>query len=349
MKAACFESVGRVDCLQKPDPVISGPRDAIVKVSMAGLCGSDLHPFFGREAGLDRGTVMGHEMVGEIVELGSNFGNGMQIGDRVFAPFSSHCGSCFYCEIGLTSRCTEGDLFGWVQAGAGLEGCQSEYVRVPIADSTLMRVPDGLSDESALLLGDNFSTGYFCAEMAEVKPGGTYLVIGCGTVGLLAILSAIGMGAKQVFAMDPVLERRVMAESLGAIPLDANVVGRETVLSATSGRGADAVMELVGLPEAQKMAFDCLRPGGIMSVIGCHCTPNFSFSPVQAYDKNITYRSGRCPAGHYMRLLVDRVVRGDFDLSPFISHQFGIEEAEKAYQVFSTRAEGCLKAVFCFD
>lgn len=348
MKAACFESVGRVVCQQKPEPVISEPRDVIVKVSMAGLCGSDLHPFFGREAGLDRGTVMGHEMVGEIVEFGSVFGNGMKIGDRVFAPFSTHCGACFYCGIGLTSRCTEGDLFGWVQEGVGLEGCQSEYVRVPIADSTLMRVPEGLSNESALLLGDNFSTGYYCAEMAEVKPGGTYLVIGCGTVGLLAILSAIYMGAKQVFAMDPVRERRVIAESLGAIPLESNDGGRESVRSATAGRGADAVMELVGLPEAQKMAFDCLRPGGIMSVIGCHCSPNFSFSPVGAYDKNITYRSGRCPAGHYMRLLVDRVVRGEFDLSRFISHQFSIDEAERAYQVFSTRAEGCLKAVFSF-
>ncbi len=349
MKAACFESVGRVSCRQKNAPEISGPRDAIVKVSMAGLCGSDLHPFFGREAGLDCGTIMGHEMVGEIVELGSTFDNGMKVGDRVFAPFSTHCGACFYCEIGLTSRCIEGDLFGWVQGGIGLEGCQSEYVRVPIADSTLMQLPVGLSDESALLLGDNFSTGYFCAEMAEVKPGGTYLVIGCGTVGLLAILSAIAMGAKQVFAMDPVLERRLVAESLGAIPLDSNTSGRDTVLSATSGRGVDAVMELVGLPKAQKMAFDCLRPGGIMSVIGCHCTPNFSFSPSQAYDKNITYRSGRCPAGHYIRLLVDRVTSGEFDLSPFISHQFGIDEAERAYQVFSTRAEGCLKAVFRFD
>ena len=348
MKAACFESVGRVVCQQKLEPVISKPRDAIVKVSMAGLCGSDLHPFFGREAGLDCGTVMGHEMVGEVVELGSAFDNGMDIGDRVFAPFSTHCGACFYCGIGLTSRCTEGDLFGWVQEGVGLEGCQSEYVRVPIADSTLLKVPEGLSDESALLLGDNFSTGYFCAEMADVKPGGTYLVIGCGTVGLLAILSAIDMGAKQVFAMDPVGERRVIAESLGAIPLESNEGGRESVLSATAGRGADAVMELVGLPEAQKMAFDCLRSGGIMSVIGCHCTPNFSFSPVDAYDKNITYRSGRCPAGHYMRFLVDRVVRGDFDLPRFISHQFSIDEAERAYQVFSTRAEGCLKAVFNF-
>jgi len=159
MKAACFESVGRVSCRQKDDPEISGPRDAIVKVSMAGLCGSDLHPFFGREAGLDGRTIMGHEMVGEIVELGSTFDNGMKIGDRVFAPFSTHCGACFYCGIGLTSRCTEGDLFGWVQDGNGLEGCQSEYVRVPIADSTLMLMPQGLSDKDALLLGDNFSTG----------------------------------------------------------------------------------------------------------------------------------------------------------------------------------------------
>jgi alcohol dehydrogenase len=350
MKAVCFQSVERVAACDKNDPVVVDGRDAIVRVSMAGLCGSDLHPFFGRESGLDPGTVMGHEMVGEVVEVGDivRSRGPIAVGDRVFAPFSTNCGTCFYCQRGLTSRCTSGQLFGWVQNGIGLEGCQSEFVRIPLADATLMKLPIGLTDEEALLLGDNFSTGYYCAEMAEVKPGGVYVVIGCGTVGLLCIVAAGSMGADQVVALDPVADRRRQAESLGAIGLPPDESAVREVLAMTEGRGADAVMELVGLPAAQKIAYQCVRPGGILSVIGCHCTPNFSFSPVDAYDKNLTYRTGRCPAGHYMRLLSDRVVAGEFDISRFITHKFGAEEAGRAYDVFSKRSDSCLKAVFDF-
>lgn len=350
MKAVCFESVEQVSCRDRQEPIVQDARDAIVRVSMAGLCGSDLHPFFGRETGLDTGTVMGHELVGEVVELGAEAKRRGTInsGDRVFAPFSTHCGACYYCDVGLTSRCVAGQLFGWVSGQQGLEGCQSEYVRVPLSDATLMKLPDGLTDESALLLGDNFSTGYYCAEMASVCPGGVYAVVGCGTVGLLCIVAAIRMGADKVFALDPVLERRQQAESLGAIGLAPDESAIREIRTATGQRGADAVMELVGLPSAQQLAFECVRPGGTLSVIGCHCTPNFSFTPVDAYDKNLTYRTGRCPAGHYMKLLSERVVSGEFDLSPFITHRFGVDEAVRAYDVFSKRAEGCLKAVFDF-
>jgi threonine dehydrogenase-like Zn-dependent dehydrogenase len=351
MKAACFQSVENVTCDDKADPAIQDSRDAIVRVTMAGLCGSDLHPFFGREKGLDVGTVMGHELVGEIVELGADAkaNSELEIGDQVFAPFSTHCGACYYCKSGLTSRCVDGQLFGWVENGGGLEGCQSEYARIPMADATAMKLPNGVSSEAALLLGDNFSTGYYCAEMAEVKPGGVYVVIGCGNVGQMCILAAISMKADKVFALDPVSSRRKQAESHGAIALPPDDAAIREVLNATGGRGADAVMELVGLPKAQELAFQCIRPGGIMSVIGCHCTPNFSFSPSDAYDRNLTYRTGRCPAGHYMRELSERVASGEFDLDSFITHRFEINEAEKAYDVFSKHSDGCLKAVFQFS
>jgi 2-desacetyl-2-hydroxyethyl bacteriochlorophyllide A dehydrogenase len=349
MKAVCFQAVESVEALSIPEPVIRDERDAIVKVSLAGLCGSDLHPFFGRETGIDRGTVMGHELVGEIVEIGSdatgNDADSLKVGDRVFAPFSTSCGSCFYCKTGLTSRCVVGQLFGWVEQGSGLEGCQSEFVRIPFADASLMRAPEGLTDEAALLLGDNFSTGYYCAEMAEVQSGGVYAVVGCGTVGQLCILSAISMGAEKVFALDLVESRRQQAEALGAVALDVTESSIEQVLSETGGRGVDAVMELVGLPGAQELAYRLIRPGGVMSVIGCHCTPHFSFSPVDAYDKNLTYRTGRCPARHYMSKLTQRVAAGEFDLSGFITHRFGIDDAIKAYDVFSNRKDGCAKAV----
>jgi len=345
MRGVGFQAVERVEWIELPDPKLESPRDAIVAVELAGLCGSDLHPYFGREEGLDPGTVMGHEFVGRVLEVGSEVRT-IRPGDRVFAPFSTSCGECFYCRMGLTSRCSENQLFGWRQAGRGLHGGQAEFVRVPLADGTLMKVPTGLSDRAALLLGDNYSTGYFCAELAGVRPEGVYAVIGCGTVGLLAILAAQQMGAQQIVAIDPVAARRQQAESLGAVAAADEAEALDWVRSRTSGRGADAVLELVGLPAAQRLAYQLVRPGGTLSVIGCHCTPNFAFSPVEAYDKNLTYRTGRCPARHYMEKLAARVVSQSLDLERFITHEFPLSDCQRAYRVFSERQGGCLKAAF---
>ncbi len=351
MQGVCFESVEVVSFRDLPDVQTEAACDAVVRVRMSGLCGSDLHPFFGRESGLDRGTVMGHEMAGEVVDVGSEV-TGFSVGDSVFVPFSTNCGTCFYCQCGLTSRCTQSRLFGWVANGDGLEGCQSSLVRVPLADATLKHVPDGLSDESALLLGDNLSTGYYCAEMAmessrlmSVPPEDLVLaVIGCGTVGQLGIIAARSMGVRNIVAVDPIEHRRDAAEAIGATPVAPdNAVG--LIESLTGGRGADAVMELVGLPDAQKLAYESIRPGGTMSVIGCHCTAGFSFSPVDAYDKNLVYKTGRCPARHYMDKLTARVASGEFDLSPFVTHRFDAKDCVEAYDVFAHRRGGCVKAV----
>lgn len=351
MQGVCFQAVEQIKTLDLPDPEILDSRDAIVRVSMAGLCGSDLHPFFGREQGMDPGTVMGHEMVGEIIALGgaaANHSASLAVGDRVFIPFSTNCGSCFYCQAGLTARCTSGQLFGWVQNGIGLEGCQSSLVRVPLADATLMKLPENLSDEAGLLLGDNFSTGFYCAEMAEVQPGGVYVVVGCGTVGQLCIVAAKSMGAEKIFALDLVDQRLQRAEELGAVALKPDQSALKTIRDQTGGRGADGVMELVGLPAAQEVAYQAVRPGGIMSVIGCHCTPHFAFSPADAYDKNLTYKTGRCSARHYMTALTDRVANGEFDLSGFITHRFAVSDSQRAYDVFSNQKDGCTKAVIEF-
>jgi len=347
MQGICFQDIQKVACKQLADPIIEQPTDAIVQVSLAGLCGSDLHVYYGRETGIDVDTVMGHELVGTIVETGSRVGS-LSIGDRVYAPFTTNCGDCFYCNSGLTARCTSGQLFGWVENGVGLHGGQSELVRVPLADGTLKKIPEAVSDASALLLGDNFSTGYFCAEMAEVSADGVYVVVGCGTVGLLCIMAARHLGAKTIYALDLVPERRAQAESLGAIAMDANPAAVAEVKLKTNGRGADAVMELVGLPAAQKLAFDIIRPGGIMSVVGCHCTPHFSFGPMDAFDKNLTYKTGRCPARAYMDRLTDLVADGTFELDSFISRRFGIEDCVEAYDIFSNRKDGCLKAAIEF-
>jgi len=233
MKAVCFKSVGQIETLKMAEPEIEQPGDAILKVTMAGLCGSDLHLFHGREVGVDQGTVMGHEVVGEVVAVGSDV-NSLSVGDSAFAPFTTNCGHCYYCLGGLTARCVHGQLFGWRENQQGLHGCQSEFVRVPLADGTLKKKPVGLSDVSALLLADNFSTGFFCAEMADITPAKTVVVIGCGTGGLLSIIAAKHLGAEIIYAIDPVPERRQAAELLGAKSLDANDQAIAEVKNATT-------------------------------------------------------------------------------------------------------------------
>ncbi len=345
MKAVCFQDINVVECREIAEPVLENHGDAIVQIELAGLCGSDLHPFFGRELGLDPGTVMGHEFVGQILEVGQDV-RSFKAGDRVFAPFSTSCGNCFYCSGGLTSRCEHGQLFGWRSDGVGLHGGQAERVRVPLADGTLMLVPPEMTAETALLLGDNFSTGYYCAEMASVNSTGTFVIVGCGTVGVMAVLAAKSMGAKNLLVLDQVKSRLEIAEKHGAESFTTIQEVNKRVAELTDGRGADAVMELVGLPEAMGTSFKLLRPGGILSVIGCHCTPDFSFSPVDAYNKNLTYRTGRCPARHYMQGLSERAATGEFKLDAFITHYFAMEDCKEAYDVFSQRKNGCLKAAF---
>jgi threonine dehydrogenase-like Zn-dependent dehydrogenase len=344
MKGVCFQGIRQVATQQVHDPVLQSPGDAIVQVRLAGLCGSDLHPYYGRETGLDPGTVMGHEFVGEVVEAGTDV-PGLSPGTMVGAPFTTSCGSCFYCQRGLFARCSTGQLFGWREAGRGLHGGQAEYVRVPHAAGTLVPL-QGLPPEIGLLLGDNLSTGYFCAEMAETGPQGVYAVIGCGTVGLLCVMSCLTRGVEQLYAFDPQSHRLQQARQLGASTFDNEEAFVTAIAEATGGRGADAVMELVGLPDAQTLAFRVMRPGGIMSVVGCHCTPDFAFSPVDAFDKNLTYRTGRCPARYYFDRLGDVIDRFHDQLLALFTHRFSLDNSVTAYDVFANRKDGCIKAAF---
>ncbi|HYG60971.1 MAG TPA: alcohol dehydrogenase catalytic domain-containing protein, partial [Thermoanaerobaculia bacterium] len=189
MKALIFEGIRQVRCATVPDPAPLGPGEVVVRVGAAAICGSDLHVYRGAEAGLDAGTVLGHEMAGEVVAAGPEVRR-FRPGDRVVSPFTTSCGRCFYCRTGLTARCVEGQLFGWVQEGRGLHGVQAEYARVPLADSTLVAVPGGVPLEAALFAGDVLATGWYAAESAGVGPGAVAAVVGCGPVGLMAALAA---------------------------------------------------------------------------------------------------------------------------------------------------------------
>jgi threonine dehydrogenase-like Zn-dependent dehydrogenase len=288
---------------------------------------------------------MGHEFTGEIIETG-NAVKKFKKGARVLSPFTTSCGECFYCRIGLTCRCEKGNLFGWVENGHGLHGAQAQYIRVPMADTTLVSLSNDLSEEKGLLLGDIFSTGYFCAENAGVNSKGTYAVVGCGPVGLMAIIAAKHLGAEKLFAIDFSDERLEMAKQFGAIPLNArNENLTEMLLAVSDGRGTDAVMEVVGSAEALKLAIEIVRPGGVISSVGVHTEKYFSFSPGQAYDKNLIYKTGRCPAHYYAEKLLKEQVIQRYPAEQIITHRFDLTDGDVAYSVFANKSDNCIKAV----
>jgi threonine dehydrogenase-like Zn-dependent dehydrogenase len=343
MKALTYGGVGRVEVAEVVEPRIRDARDAIVEVDRGAICGSDLHVHRGLEVGIDPGTVLGHECVGRIVAGGDAIAR-RAIGRRVAVPFSTSCGACYFCTRGLSARCASGHLFGWVQNGVGLEGAQAERVRVPLADTTLFPIGDEVSDEAALLLGDVLPTGDFCAAMAETSEAGTYAVLGCGPVGLMAIAAAHERGARRIHAVDTIPERLAFAERFGAVPVDARVEPPlEAIRRATEGRGVDAVLEAVGSPEAGRMAFEMVRPGGIIAAVGVHHESAFPFSPARAYDHNLTYRIGRCPARSLMQGLLPLVRRRGAELASIFTHRFPLERGAEAYALFDARHDGCVK------
>ena len=345
MKALTFQGKYQIGFDTIPDPGILAPEDAIVKVTCTAICGSDLHIYRAHEQGLDEGTVMGHEFAGEIVETGHGVKH-LRKGDQVVSPFTTSCGQCFYCLRGLTCRCEKGQLFGWVEGDHGLHGAQAEYVRVPMADSTLVRIPEGISADIALFTGDILSTGYYCADRVDIRPEGTYVVVGCGPVGLMAIQAAFQLGATQVFAIDGIPERLEIARKLGAQILNFQSQDMiEIVKSKTGGRGADGVMEAVGSPAAGRLAFDLIRPGGTISTVGVHTGKEFFFNPVEAYDKNITYRIGRSPARHYMEPLLEMIREKQFSFEGLVTHRLSLSEGAKGYEIFEQKQEGCIKVV----
>ncbi len=345
MKAITFRGIESLAYETVPDPRITEETDVVVRVTAAGLCGSDLHPYFGREAGLDVGTVMGHELLGEIVEIGASV-SAFSVGDRVVAPFTTNCGACFYCQTGLTARCDEGQLFGWVESGRGLHGCQAEYVRVPYADATLVAVPDGIDEAVALLSGDILSTASFGADICGVSEGDIVVVVGCGPVGLLSIRTSFDRGAAAVIAVDAVSSRLETAELFGAIAANFETDDPVAIVHGqTAGRGADAAIEAVGSAPATRTAADLLRPGGRLAAVGVHTEAHLALSPGELYDRNLSYAAGRCPARHYMPASLDLAARDTELISTLISHRLPLSEGVEAYRSFAARAEGWNKVV----
>jgi threonine dehydrogenase-like Zn-dependent dehydrogenase len=274
MKALTWHGKGDIRCESVPDPKIQHTRDAIIKVTACAICGSDLHLFDGVIPTMHSGDVLGHETMGEVVEVGSEISN-LKKGDRVVVPFTIACGQCFFCTRGFYSGCERSNpnakmaaelwghspagLFGYSHLLGGFPGGQAEYLRVPFADIGPIKVPEGLTDEQVLFLSDIFPTGYMGAEFCDIKGGETIAVFGCGPVAQFSIRSAFMLGAERVFAIDTVPERLAMAAAAGAITIDfmkEDVYDR--IQELTHGRGADACIDAVGTEPHTSASFDSM-------------------------------------------------------------------------------------------
>lgn len=349
MKALTLSGPFEVRFESVPDPLIIDPGDVIVRVDCGAICGSDLHVYRGHEKGLDPGTTLGHEFAGTIIEVGPEVSR-FRVGMRVTSPFSTSCGRCTACLCGLTARCENGGLFGWVENGQGLQGVQAEYARVPLADTTLVEIPDGIGFDDALFTGDILATGTYGVLRADVGPGDSVAVIGCGPVGLMAVLAAFQNGAQTVYAIDGISERLELAVGFGAQAVNfTNEDVAARVVGETEGLGVNAVIEAVGHPSATRLAFDLVRPGGTLSAVGVHTEEHFAFSPGDAYDKNITYRAGRCPARALMDDLIASLPARDLRPTDIVSHRIPLSDGVRGYTIFDGKQEGCTKVLLVPD
>jgi alcohol dehydrogenase len=352
MRALVFDGPGRIVHRDDiPAAEVEHPDDAVVAVRLAGLCGSDLHPYAGREPAR-RGVVPGHEAVGEVVAIGAAVER-CAVGDRVLVPFTTSCGACAACRRGLSARCARGQLLGWgdpddLEAPA-LHGAQAERLRVPLADGTLVRVPEEIGDVAALLLTDNLPTGWAAVERLGPVEGEPLAVVGLGAVGLCAVAAARALGADPVIGIDPVAGRRVQAERLGALTAEPD--GAEGMVAEVLGGPArlPAAVDAAGTAGGQRLAVALLRPGGALSVIAVPTDGGFAFSPVEAYDRNLAVHLGRAP----VRSLLDRLVplvrdgRLAVPADVVITHpDVPLSEGPEAYRRFAAREPGLTKVAF---
>ena len=336
MRALTFQGEKSVRVDDVPKPSIVNPDDALVRVTTTAICGSDLHLYHSRIP-IQPGAILGHEFVGVVEEVGSHVSR-VKPGDRVVACFFTFCGICALCRRGWFSQCESKGVFGYGEYFGDLGGGQAEYVVSPLANQTLEPIPDGVSDEQALFVGDILATGYFGADRAGIEPGDTVAVIGAGPVGLMAIMAANLFGPAKIFAVDMVPERLELARRLGAIPLNASEVHpAEHLKKLVGGRGVDRSIEAVGLSATIETAVHCVRPGGTVSVVGVPDTTEGNFPYMRMWWNNITYTGGVCNVPAYMRRLLDLIEGGKLDPAQIVSHRMKLDEGVEAYQMFDER------------
>ena len=385
MKALCWHGANDVRVDNVPDPTIINPRDAIVKITSTAICGSDLHLYDGFIPTMQSGDIMGHEFMGEVVELGSEVKN-LKKGDRIVIPFTISCGSCFFCNRDLWSLCDNSNpnaglaekmfghspagLFGYSHLMGGYAGGQAEYARVPFADVGPLKIPDGLSDEQVLFLTDIFPTGYMAAENCDIQPGDTVAVWGCGPVGQFAIRSAFMLGADRVIAIDRIPERLQMAAAAKAEIINYEEIDAgEAVTEMTGGRGPDSCIDAVGMeahgtglealydkakqavrlesdrPTALRQVILACRKGGTVSIPGVYGGFVDKVPLGAAFNKALTMKMGQTHVHRYLRPLLDRVQKGEIDPSFVITHRMKLDEAPHGYDIFLNKKDNCIKVV----
>ncbi|MDB5513734.1 MAG: glutathione-dependent formaldehyde dehydrogenase [Tardiphaga sp.] len=388
MRALVWHGKEDIRCDTVTDPEIEGPRDAIVKVTSCAICGSDLHLFHNFIPAMMPGDIMGHEMMGEVVETGSGVNGKLKKGDRVVVPFTIFCGECEQCKRGNFSICETsnrkkhlGDkvfghatagLFGYTHLTGGYPGGQAEYLRVPFADTTHIKIPDGIPDEKVLFLGDIFPTGWQAVVQCDLRPTDTVAIWGCGPVGQMAIRSAILLGDEQVVAIDRNPERLSMAEAGGAITINfekESVVGRLNDL--TDGKGPDKCIDAVGMeahvtmsqPDTvldrakqmmmlesdrphvlREMIYVC-RPGGVISIPGVYGGFDDKIPMGQLMNKGIAIKTGQTHVNRWTDDLLNRIEEGEIDPSFVITHTVSLDQGPEMYTLFRDKQDSCIKVV----
>ena len=385
MKAVCWEGTNDIRVERVPDPAILNPRDAIVRVTSTAICGSDLHLMDGFIPTMKAGDILGHEFMGEVVDVGRGVST-LKKGDRVVVPFPIACGQCYYCTHDLWACCDNSNpnaavaealygfspagLFGYSHMMGGYAGGQAQYVRVPYADVGPFKVPEHLSDDQVLFMTDIFPTGYMAAENCHIRPGDTIAVWGCGPVGQFAIRSAFHLGAGRVVAIDTVPERLQMAAQAGAETLDSLKDDIFHCLKAsTGGLGPDACIDAVGMEahgahldywydKAKTMAYlatdrastlrqaiHCCRKGGTVSIPGVYGGFIDKVPMGAAFSKGLTLKMGQTHVHKYLPLLLGLIDNGRIDPSFVITHRAPIDDAPRLYKTFRDKKDGCVKVV----
>ena len=334
MKAVVLRAPGDVGVDDVPAPALREPGDAIVSVRATAICGADLFPFHGLTPGFEPGTILGHEFAGEVVDVGPGV-TSLRPGMRVVNTSMISDGSCPSCRAGRVTQCAGRSLFGYSGVYPRLDGGQAERVRVPHADRALRPLPDGVSDEAATFLADILPTGYAAVVRGDVRDGDVVVVVGCGPVGLMALLCA-RPHAGRLIAVDGITVRRELAQRLGAEAV-APEAASDLVADATDGLGADVVIEAAGSPGGLDAALGLARGRGVVSVVGAHFEPDYPLDNARMFERELTLRFSIGDPTADGEALLGRLVRGELDPTPVITHRLPLADAGEAYLLFDAR------------
>ena len=339
MKALTYLERGRFAVTEKPKPVVTDPRDAVVRVTLGSICTSDLHIKHGSVPRAVPGITVGHEMVGVVESVGVEVKT-VRPGDRVTVNVETFCGECYFCRHGWVNNCT--DPYGGWALGCRIDGGQTEFVRVPYADQGLDKIPDGVTDEQALFVGDILATGFWAARISEITPEDTVLIIGAGPTGVCTLACVLLKQPKRVIVCEKDPTRiALVREHYPDVLLCRPEACEDFVRAHSDHGGADVVLEVAGAKDTFELAWRCARPNAIVTVVALYDEAQTLPLP-DMYGKNLIFKTGGvdgCDCAEILRL----IAQGKIDTTPLITHRFPLSEIEEAYRIFENRLDGVIK------